>query len=116
MTRRSAVAFSLSLLLLVTAIAFGAARGQTRVAGQVVLCIGGAAVTIEVDEDGQPVGAVHVCPDCALSSLAAVVPLAVESLAPVSFTSLAPRLGPQDRRGPVWRPRGSARGPPTSFV
>lgn len=63
---------SLVLLLFASGISLGAARGQARVAGLVVLCAGGAVVAQPVDERGQPVGRLHVCPDMALSLMAAV--------------------------------------------
>ena len=57
------------LTLVVTAQAFALARGAAPVAGQMVLCIGTGSVTVNIDADGQPVGAPHICPDAALTLL-----------------------------------------------
>jgi hypothetical protein len=59
-------ALLLSLTLVVTAGAMGAARGQAQVAGQIVICTGQGVVTVSVDENGAPTGPAHICPDCAL--------------------------------------------------
>lgn len=63
----------LILLMLVTGLSLGAARGQARVAGELVLCAGTSFVTVAVDADGNPVERVMVCPDMALSLLAGMI-------------------------------------------
>ena len=68
---RPLLAGFLALTLALTSAAMAAARGQTMAAGSVVICTGSGAVTMQVDADGQPVGPVHICPDCALSLLEA---------------------------------------------
>lgn len=72
----------LILLLLVTATALGHARGQSRMAGQVVLCGGGVATVLTVTRDGQPAHAAHLCPDMALSLLAGFAPTMPEVARP----------------------------------
>lgn len=69
MTR--ALRLCLILLLALTGVTLGHARGQTRVAGQVVLCAGGVLVTVT-----QPGEAPRqtICPDMALGLLAATLP------------------------------------------
>lgn len=62
----------LILTLLLTGFALGTARGQARIAGEVVICSGNAVTVITVDRDGNPVERPHFCPDMALSLLAAV--------------------------------------------
>lgn len=76
-----AVLFRLSLVLILVAsgISLGAARGQLRVAGAVVLCTGSAVQVQLIDERGQPVNRTHVCPDMALSLMAAVAQPAAEA-------------------------------------
>jgi hypothetical protein len=53
----------LALAMVLTALTVGHARGQARVAGQIVLCIGTQVVTVSVDANGQPVTSTHTCPD-----------------------------------------------------
>lgn len=65
---------SLILLLVVTATALGHARGQSRIAGQVVLCGGGMVTVAAADHEGRPVPVPHLCPDMALSLLAGLSP------------------------------------------
>lgn len=69
---RPLVAVCAVFVLLVTAGMSGAARGQAKVAGEIVICSGQGAVTLTVDADGNPTGPVHWCPDCVLTLLAAV--------------------------------------------
>jgi len=72
-------AIALSLLIALTSASMAVARGQTSVAGQMVICTGYAYVTVDVDSEGQPVGPRHICPDCALSLLNALTtPFAFE--------------------------------------
>ena len=62
------LAVSLALLIAVTSQHMALARGMsTDVAGQVILCTGQGVTTVAVDAQGNPVGPVHICPDCALS-------------------------------------------------
>ncbi len=62
---------ALILCLALTGIGLGVARGTVAVAGQVVICTGKGVVVI--DHPDAPGGAsAHICPDMALSLLAAV--------------------------------------------
>jgi len=69
---RSLVAAFAMLAVLLTAGVAGAARGQAAAAGEIVICAGGAAVTLHVDAEGNPTGPPHWCPDCVLTLMAAV--------------------------------------------
>ncbi|TDE39546.1 hypothetical protein [Antarcticimicrobium sediminis] len=78
-------------LLLVAAMVFTShsmamARGATGPAGQIVLCTGTGPVAVYVDEDGQPIGRPHICPDCALHLLAAI---AAPDIQPVPLVTVA---------------------------
>lgn len=64
----------LSLVLVVTSHSAAMARGAPHAVDQMVICVGAAAVVVYVDDEGQPVEAPHLCPDCALHLLAALVP------------------------------------------
>lgn len=66
------IRLSLVLILVLSGAGLGAARGQLRIAGTVVLCAGEAVTVLTVDVNGRPVQRTHLCPDMALSLLAAV--------------------------------------------
>ncbi|SLN67230.1 hypothetical protein AQS8620_03133 [Aquimixticola soesokkakensis] len=69
-------ALALCFTLVLTASAMAQARGQMRAAsGAIVLCTGTGPVTVVVDENGAPLGRIHICPDCALSLIAGLLPL-----------------------------------------
>ena len=66
---RCTFALILSLVLTATAQNMALARGQTMVAGQMVICTGTGVATVQIDADGNPVEPTHICPDCALTLL-----------------------------------------------
>lgn len=99
----------LVLLMLLTSVALGMARGQLRVGGELVLCSGSAVVVVTAP-DGSP-GHAHFCPDMATALLAAV------ELPPVApHRSVARWQGawPATTLVPAMadRPSPQARGPP----
>lgn len=67
---RPYIALVLALLLTFTGQSMAVARGMPNASGEIVLCTGTGPVSVLVDEDGQPVGPPHICPDCALSLIA----------------------------------------------
>ncbi|MDO5647189.1 hypothetical protein [Paracoccus sp. (in: a-proteobacteria)] len=69
----------LILIVALTSIGLGAARGVVRAGDQVVICTGSGPVTIRLPGDSHDGGA-HICPDMALSLMAAV---GVADVAPV---------------------------------
>lgn len=111
---RPFVAVFMALALLVTTQQMAAARGQAPAVGEAVLCIGGQAVTVALDADGQPVqggGAPHFCPDCILhftdTQYPPVAAHLTQTLRPVVFGPDCAALA-----GPVAALCPSARGPP----
>lgn len=68
-----------ALVLAASSVTMAIARGETRAAGEVVICSGYGLTTITVDASGNPVGTVHICPDMALAMFAALTdaPLAL---------------------------------------
>ncbi|EDM72383.1 hypothetical protein RAZWK3B_09036 [Roseobacter sp. AzwK-3b] len=64
---RTYLAIALAFVLTLTAQSTALARSAPDPAGQMVLCTGTGPVTVLVDAQGQPTGAVHICPECALS-------------------------------------------------
>lgn len=108
---RIAPRLALILCLMLTGIGLGAARGQVQVDGHIVLCTGQGIVTVDAPP-GSPAGHTHICPDMALSLLAAVHAQPATSVAPrrlsrrVTPDRVETALRSQDR------PVVSARDPP----
>lgn len=109
---RAAMRRPLSLVLILclafTGIGLGAARGTVMAGGQVVICTGQGVVVM--DHPGAP-GPPHLCPDMALSLLAAVW------TPPPQFGRALPQPRPVARPQPLRAhgresPRPAARGPP----
>lgn len=73
-TIRTFTALFLALILGLTSHSLAMARGMAGPAGQVELCTSAGPTMMYVDEDGQPVGQPHFCPDCALHLLSGVFP------------------------------------------
>ncbi|PIE11849.1 MAG: hypothetical protein CSA72_01650 [Rhodobacterales bacterium] len=115
MTRlRRAIHLTLILAVLATAQIVGMARGQASVAGEMVICSGGAVVTVQVDADGNPVGPPHFCPDCAMTLLVAGSMDEPALARPFSlrFVAWDPLVVPPVAPAPLIAP--SARDPPAS--
>ncbi|RJE80539.1 hypothetical protein [Paracoccus sp. JM45] len=66
---------ALILVLMLTSIGLGTARGTVRLGTEVVLCTGHGVVVTRLPDTGQTT--VHLCPDMALSLLAVVAAPAV---------------------------------------
>lgn len=69
---RPALIGLMAVILAVTSLTMAVARGQTHIAGEIVICTGYGITTISVDENGDPVGPVHLCPDMVLGMMAAL--------------------------------------------
>lgn len=110
---RPIFAILLSLVLLATGGVMAVARGQAMVAGQIVLCSGTGPVTVNVDATGEPVGPVHICPDCALSLLAAI-PLPDHAIAPVERAAALHFALPAIAAASVGSVPSRARAPPVA--
>lgn len=66
---RPTLAFCLAALIALTGLALATARGQLVLGGQVLtLCSGGGLVQLTLDENGQPTGESHLCPDLAATA------------------------------------------------
>lgn len=57
----------LALVLGIGAVGMAVARVQAPMAGTIVICSGSGMMEISVDAEGQPVGTLHLCPDCTLA-------------------------------------------------
>lgn len=103
----------LSVLIGLTSLTLGHARGQARMGETVVLCTGSGAVVVTLDAEGNPTGPAHICPDMALALMAGVAAASpalpdarlVRSERLVVATALPPQ--------PVTLPLGQPRGPPS---
>ncbi|WP_137699410.1 hypothetical protein [Marimonas lutisalis] len=101
----------LALMLALTGQSMAVARGMPDAAGQIVLCTGAGPISVMVDDEGNPVGPSHICPDCALSLFAMDVSL---PLVPARPLGKGVRLRPDGAYGTVSFdvPGARARGPP----
>ena len=62
-------AICLAVSLVLTSGAMAVARGQTQDSvGNIILCTGHGVVWVAIDSNGDPVGPIHICPDCALQA------------------------------------------------
>ena len=110
MIRNPVLSLSIALLLALTSVTLGAARGQVRADGAVILCSGSLYVPASADAEGGGTAG-HICPDMALGLLAAVALDAPDIVRPAlraERLALAPGESAQPRPQPV----PSARGPP----
>ena len=100
-------------VLVVTSLGLGAARGQLRLGGEVVLCAGGAVLVVQTGPDGVPVRHSSVCPDMAplfLAGFAAPPPALPQRVARVERPVAAPGPAAVARA----MPGPQARGPPAA--
>lgn len=61
---RPFIAGLLALVLVLTSQGYAMARHAPDATGAMVICTGTGPVTVLIDENGQPTGRVHICPDC----------------------------------------------------
>lgn len=55
-------------LIALTSVSMSLARGKMRdQSGAIVLCTGTGPISVRVDSQGQPIGPMPICPDCAFS-------------------------------------------------
>lgn len=108
------LAFALAFAVAVTSQQMAMARGMTTdAAGQVILCTGQGVVTVTLDAEGNPMGPVHICPDCALSFLdAAGAPATVA--APVVHMQKLAQTYVSALQSPIVHSDVNVRGPPLS--
>jgi hypothetical protein len=67
MTRlRNHIALLLIAVLTLTGHSMALARGSTGTAGFIELCVGTEPVVIAIDENGEPTGESHICPEFSL--------------------------------------------------
>jgi hypothetical protein len=111
---RPLAAILLALTLVVTGQSLALARGTATAAGEMVICTGTGTVTVPVDAEGNPTGPPVVCPDCALTAMAAMP--VTQAVAGLALSSRARRTGLPRQVAAVSRERVAprARGPPSA--
>lgn len=108
---RASLTALLVVVVALTSLTMAVARGQTRVAGEIVICTGYGMTTITVDENGQPTGPVHLCPDMVLAMMAAIDTPAPDFTRPETVTRRI-ETPVVTLAGALWAPTPRARGPP----
>lgn len=78
---RRYLAYMLCLSMVLTTQAMALAQAAAGPAGAVELCTGTGPVTVLVDENGEPTGRPHICPDCIAQALTAILPPDLPSFA-----------------------------------
>lgn len=94
------------------AVARGQALAMSRGGTTIVICTGYGVMTIALDERGNPVGPVHLCPDC-LAGMTTYLPASPVVIVPIVLAServVLPAQVAQPRPASVLVTR--ARGPP----
>lgn len=104
------VAFALILTGSV-AMQMRASPGPVGPSGQMVICTGQGPVMVQVGADGQPTGAVHICPDCMVHALSSVLPQSLPVVRAVSV-SMVHIESPDSLVGTHARTTPQARAPP----
>lgn len=102
---------ALALVVLLTSVHMAVARGAPMPAGTMVICAGQGVITVFVDDEGNPVGAPHICPDCALSLFSVPVAEGLGLRREEVWTRIAP-VGYEVRSVECLRAMPRARGPP----
>ncbi|SDI64478.1 hypothetical protein [Lutimaribacter saemankumensis] len=111
MLRHPVMGVLMALMLVLTGQSMAIARGTPGPSGEMVLCTGTGPITVLVDENGQPVGRAHICPDCAFAFFAAHWDAPdLPARAPASLVPLRP--GAQTLPDALQVPVPQARGPP----
>ncbi len=113
MMLRGGLALCLTVLLSLTSVTAAVARGQMAGATEMVVCAGGAPVTVTIDATGQPVARAHHCPVCTAASAAVAGAVAPVTLRPVTRSeAVPPKMVPRLAGGVALV--AVARGPPVT--
>lgn len=111
-TTRPFAFLALALMLALTGQLHAVARAGGANGGSVI-CTGRGALTVVLDADGKPTGAVKLCPDCICHALAAVLPQSGDWRRPLTAARLA--VAPaRDPRAARPLPEPQARDPPAA--
>lgn len=109
---RATLIGALALIVALTSAQMVVARAQAAAVDRIVICSGYGVITVDLDADGNPVGPVHLCPECMAAHGLAILGTPDAVARPVTaaqrvsrppLTLAHPKTGPQTLR---------ARGPP----
>lgn len=110
---RRYLALFLVAVMVLTSQSMAVARGATGPAGQIVLCTGTGPLAVYVDDEGQPTGPPHICPDCALHLLDAFAAPDIAP-APLAVSLRKARIGAATLSAESRTRAASARDPPVA--
>ena len=113
--RSPILAALMAVILALTGQTMAVARGTTGPAGSMVLCTGTGPITVLVDEQGQPIGPRHICPDCSLSLFSSLGPAQTLPARPGRWQAVAFAITPRHSTGQI-APHAQARAPPFPTV
>ena len=117
MMTKSITAIALAIMIALTSGAMAIARGQaTSMMGTIVICSGHGPVTLNVDAQGQPVEALHICPDCAMTVLAALTTGGLHFNPQFLVTTAVRHVGDALVVHSLTKRGGDARAPPLKHV
>lgn len=111
-TLRSYLCGFLALILVLTGQSVAMARGMPLAAGLIEICSGGRAIMIMVDENGEPTGGAHICPEFTLN-ITDPVPAQSGPSRPQSFAPVAEVLEANVEDTQHRQQSGYARAPPS---
>ncbi|WP_370228507.1 hypothetical protein [Cognatishimia sp.] len=112
MTRlRAHIAVLLITVLTLTGHSMAIARGAPGPSGFIELCTGGSPVMVAIDENGEPTGASHICPDYTLTLQNAVIAQA-QAARPLELSYVRLSFVHVSAVVSLPRPVPAARGPP----
>lgn len=107
----------LALVVALTSSQMVTARAEAAAVDRIVICSGYGVMTVDVDAEGNPVGPMHLCPECVAAHLTGVLPGPVlqppVAMHPVAF---APPATITASAKPARRLRPDARAPPSTFL
>ena len=113
--RSPILAALMAVILALTGQTMAVARGATGPAGSMVLCTGTGPITVLVDEQGQPIGPRHICPDCSLSLFSSLGPAQTLPARPGRWQAAVFGIPPRHSTGQI-APHAQARAPPFPTV
>lgn len=110
---RPYLALLMAAVVALTGHSMAVARGASAPSGEMVLCTGTGPLVVLVDENGDPTGPAHFCPECVMSLVEAIIP---DFDMPAQHAAKGKRLGiaSPELIANTGKPCPQARGPPVT--